>query len=481
MDLKLIEPFDKFFWSDQFFKIHESYLQKLSTSASSSEDPELLDIYFRLSAHAQDFVSTAEKYAKIVISEKNLPFEKKTVKPAREIGGIAGGEKYICQGIMLKFALDNRGIYGSDDSAIKSAGHDLNGLTLYYQCNIPGLYVPLMCAVDYKGYRVLCLSVLNINADTLCYGSSDGGRTIRADNEALNQKMKTAASILNLAEHSVGSEKVARTVHSACDLEGHVIEGGKRSVLLDFARAMPPEPPTKRNRSCIFYRMLRPELVRRSPVPLSSDSYSKFQSRDPNRHQLNQNTTAAWRNLTEVILPELASELAKRESSKDEQQPLTDDSTELVTEMHNRGCNIRYLGFLRRLLISSDSKHWQKTATVEMVARVVKRGLSQILRKAMGDFMMPSEELYRRVAVEYLNLILGNGPATEAYWRSQIPQAVHLTFCYLLYESCEDDQERALAHTDPYSPWFSLFLFQMRSSSSLSTVRCAPTSIFGRT
>lgn len=88
MDLRLVEPFDKFFWSEQFFRIHESYLNRLNSQTSAREDAELIDIYFRLSAHAQDFVSTAEKYAKIVISEKTLPFEKKTVKPAREIGGI---------------------------------------------------------------------------------------------------------------------------------------------------------------------------------------------------------------------------------------------------------------------------------------------------------------------------------------------------------------------------------------------------------
>lgn len=346
---------------------------------------------------------------------------------------------------MLKFALDNRGIYGSDDSAIKSAGHDLNGLTLYYQCNIQGLYVPLMCAVDYKGYRVLCLSVLNISSETLKYGSSDGGRTIHAEDPRLNEKMKSAAAILNVAQHVVGPDSSTKTVHSACDLEGHVSSDG-RAVLLDFARAMPPEPPTKRNRASIFYRMLRPELVRRSPVPLSSDSYSRFQQKDPNRHQLNQNTTAAWRNLTEVILPQLAADLKHQEITEVETDSVlsaTSAAANLVSEMHSRGCNLRYLGFLRRLLLSNDSVYWKRVTSVEMATRVIKRGLSQILRKAMGDFMMPSEELYRRVAVEYLNLILGNSEDSQAYWKSQLPQAVHLTFCYLLYESCEEDRERS--------------------------------------
>lgn len=59
-------------------------------------------------------------------------------------------------------------------------------------------------------------------------------------------------------------------------------------------------------------------------------------------------------------------------------------SVELVTEMHTRGINLRYLGYVRRYL-SNGSKFWRSVAAVEMIARVVKRSLSQILRKAMQE------------------------------------------------------------------------------------------------
>lgn len=57
-------------------------------------DESILNAYFQLSAHAADFTAMAEKFAKIIISEKYLDNDKKTIKPV-DVGGIAGGEKYI--------------------------------------------------------------------------------------------------------------------------------------------------------------------------------------------------------------------------------------------------------------------------------------------------------------------------------------------------------------------------------------------------
>jgi hypothetical protein len=52
----------------------------------------------RLVRLANDFVYTGMIYTKIIVNELNMPIEKKTIKPALDIGGIAGGEKYVIQG-----------------------------------------------------------------------------------------------------------------------------------------------------------------------------------------------------------------------------------------------------------------------------------------------------------------------------------------------------------------------------------------------
>src|SRR5262249_1752149 len=41
-----------------------------------------------------------------VVSELNLPHDRKTIKPDKRLGGVAGGLKYIVQNILFKFALD---------------------------------------------------------------------------------------------------------------------------------------------------------------------------------------------------------------------------------------------------------------------------------------------------------------------------------------------------------------------------------------
>jgi hypothetical protein len=52
----------------------------------------------RLLRLANDFVYTCKTYAQVIVNELNMSIDKKTIKPATDIGGIAGGEKYVVQG-----------------------------------------------------------------------------------------------------------------------------------------------------------------------------------------------------------------------------------------------------------------------------------------------------------------------------------------------------------------------------------------------
>lgn len=101
----------------------------------------------------------------------HLPPERKTIKTCG-VGGIAGGEKYICHSIFFKFATDSYipgakiWMYGgatrNDTAAMKGAGLDLQGLMSYYDIKVSGLHFPLMALIDYRysfeGARPLCLS-----------------------------------------------------------------------------------------------------------------------------------------------------------------------------------------------------------------------------------------------------------------------------------------------------------------------------------
>jgi hypothetical protein len=47
-----------------------------------------------------------------------------------------------------------------DEFAMKVANLELQGLTHYSACNISKLHFPLMAIIDYKGFRLLAVSVL---------------------------------------------------------------------------------------------------------------------------------------------------------------------------------------------------------------------------------------------------------------------------------------------------------------------------------
>lgn len=266
----------------------------------------------------------ASTYAKIIISELLLPESEKTIKPAA-LGGLAGGTKYVVQNIMFKFVLDfelkpGLWMYGtgdqrSDENAMKSASHELKGLMSWYSCNIRGLCFPLQALVDYKGFRVLAISILPINDDSIIYGSSDAGRTVHSRSTEFNEKIDAAAKILNLKPHFVNPTV---QLSGPGDLEGHMGTDGKFYVL-DAARTLPPEGPDEnpefREDRQVYYKLLRPEFVRKWNQPLCSDAFTSWQRYDPNRTENNLEVLKATKYLHERLIPEFAKRLDKMASA----------------------------------------------------------------------------------------------------------------------------------------------------------------------
>lgn len=115
--------------------------------------PDTESKYQQLAYLAHDFQHAAEVYGRIIISERFVPVDYKTIKPldigtnapmlfadvdrvahdhrCALKGGIAGGEKFIVQSILFKYALDTEimsglwmygGDFPDDASAMKAAG-----------------------------------------------------------------------------------------------------------------------------------------------------------------------------------------------------------------------------------------------------------------------------------------------------------------------------------------------------------------------
>jgi hypothetical protein len=147
----------------QFNARFQQAVEVLNNNARWETDPnQVLSAARNLITVSQDFLFSAKTYGKIIISERFLPDDKKTIKPIPEVGGKIGGIKYVHQGVFYKFALPDGSIVTTVEEAAKVAGHELRGCMSYYNCAVPGLAVPLMCLVDYRGFRLIAITVLPI-------------------------------------------------------------------------------------------------------------------------------------------------------------------------------------------------------------------------------------------------------------------------------------------------------------------------------
>ena len=151
-----------------------------------------------------------------------------------------GTGRYVVDGILYKFERDWRGQYGGDDFAAKMAGNALRALRSVAGVDGAGVMGSMVTLVDYRGFRVRCVAVLPIDADTLVYGSTDWGRTVRASSAAYNSAIRALAQQLHLKPHVVGGT----TITTPCDLEGHIGRDGQM-YLIDPARIFPPEAPLR--------------------------------------------------------------------------------------------------------------------------------------------------------------------------------------------------------------------------------------------
>ena len=139
-------------------------------------------------------------------------------------------------------------MYGGDEAAGKSAGHELRSLNALVGCNVTGLAVPLMATIDYlygmvlgqgadcgvltcvcvrvrvcvcvcvcvrRGHRICAVSVLSIDDSTLVYGSADQGATINAADPELNRCIRVRRAAARCVHEYMYS---GRVFHPYCRL-----------------------------------------------------------------------------------------------------------------------------------------------------------------------------------------------------------------------------------------------------------------------
>jgi len=347
----------------------------------------------------EEFLQVARPIVAKIVEELHLPDDQKTFKPV-DVGGVAGGEKFMAKQLFLKYARDNikLRLYNGDAWAQKAAIHELKSLNALIACNIPNLHFPLMACLSCYGHYIVVVSKLPLSKNTLVYGSANVAQTIMTDRE-VGQLFKQAAEKLNLESHMVveGLTKLEKTMYGPVDIEGHKGMDG-RSYIVDTARLFPPAPPIRGVRGCHLYKLLRKELVRTNPVPLSSDAFSFFGKVNADHHNLE------VKNAANRIFQELIPGLLHRP-----------DINELITSgnvtdlIHSVGINVRFLGCILASALNMPAGKISDESIdclmLEMVARASKGVFFQTMRNDV-DVTKPKRDECRRLAAEHWNYLL---------------------------------------------------------------------------
>lgn len=141
-----------------------------------------------------------------------------------------------------------------------------------------------------------------------------------------------------------------------------------------------------------------------------------------------------------VLVPKFAkAELVKLMADAREQGRLTE--FRLTETIHSVGINCRHIGLLRRF---TEDPEFKRIMLIEMLARVIKNNLRFKLREKMKVLRLPLEEpyrsvnfnyewprinnLYRRLVIDYFNLVFGNNKNSDSYWNDFLKKDLLINF-----------------------------------------------------
>eukprot|EP01127_Copromyxa_protea_P024416 TRINITY_DN959_c1_g2_i6.p1 TRINITY_DN959_c1_g2~~TRINITY_DN959_c1_g2_i6.p1 ORF type:complete len:2608 (+),score=507.45 TRINITY_DN959_c1_g2_i6:305-8128(+) len=408
-----------FFWNTRFQALLDKKRQlETKDSKEKGDSSTMLRVLEELTEHCRDFIAVAEAYGRIIISEYYLPNDIKSIEPLAGYG-VAGGEKYIVQGMLFKFYLDVKmapgvWLYGgktkNTEKAMKSACNELKGLASLFQCRQHELRFPLQTLIHFRGFCTVAVALIPIKgSDTMVYGSNDGGKTVQCM-EPFRGWFTEAAQRLNLDKHSVHGQ----VIYGPGDIEGHLGRDNKY-YCLDFGRVMPPEAPLPdlvKEGKAIWYDLLRPTFVgryykgQRKSNPLCSDCFSGWMRNEPNREQKEAELLKATKLLYKKLVPKVANEL-KALVSEYESKGKVFTGDFLVDFIHQKGLNCRHLGFVREHLKGDDedTKRASDLVLHECVARGIKNLVRKVLRREMVKKKVAAPEPYVKVVYKVIKPI----------------------------------------------------------------------------
>lgn len=190
-----------------------------------------------------DFVKVAVKGAMAII-DGNVP--------SLNMSDDFKTQMFLYNSIFFSLGYDSKdhyAIFGGNDAAHTISNNDLKGAKAFHAIDKDGLYNLGLCLVDYKGYRVVCQSIVpgileRGQDDDVNYGSVDFGKTVYCD-EAFKKPLEEIAKDMNSMPHTVvtvnsNGEEVKTKVFTSIETKGLISKDG-RNYVLDLFKTFPPD------------------------------------------------------------------------------------------------------------------------------------------------------------------------------------------------------------------------------------------------
>ena len=415
-------------YSDEWILAVKDFREAIERGNSEEDKEFRYKAFEKISSVSNNFAELATMYSRVILTE--YANKKKTIEPIK-MGGIVGGSKYkIFNNILFKLPkveVDKGLRFPSYDAAAKVSGHELKSATHLFSAIVESkidknTMVPLMVLIDYFGHRAIAMTVLPIGhikqnpededgETTLIHGSDDGLKTLHYDEDMNNVLSKVGAS-LNLKGHQlVGQDGTKGQFWTPFDLEVHRSSDPsdtKSRYIIDLSRLF---PSAQHNEGLDYlYRLFRPELVKRSRVPISSDwtrrRISTQEDREAAEELLNQLEGPG-----DDILPfKFVDSLVGLNTEY--------YIDELVFRLHNAGINLRYLGLVHaRLLSKYPESEWCGRVAVEMITRSLRKLINSKLRNLLRH-KRATDKIVKGFIIYQLNSLFGHTASTEETWNA---------------------------------------------------------------
>lgn len=406
-----------------------------ATSALDLLDAEdFVDGYAQLAAVCSDFQAKAVTVNEVIISEVGIVDEEKTYLSSTQHSGGPGCTIYEANNIIFKVAHGGQG-----STEWMELGNEFRASTQVLRCRLhahekhaSNIALPLMCLIDYKGFRTLCWGKLP-RQEKLVLGWDPVLKGFVLDNPEAQQAIARAGKMLGLASHALGCGSLS--VHTnfnanvRCWLEALSVTATRRRRCyvtslkdlypVDLSRGASVEadadvfPPDVH---CEAPEKLRPEMVRRyanltKQVGFSADiglapprasPMAKYvhDGADDSLDDLKRSVANMTRMQVLEAIDAMAKVLKEAADQAEEAQALKAPAGKgngakapdrpdpkpalsdlekmalLTTAMHAEGLNLRIMGHLRsKIKVHSHHQHHgaiRRLILHEMVARVLK-------------------------------------------------------------------------------------------------------------